>query len=59
MVCEKVGVSKCSLCLQMYCLDHRFEDQHSCLGLKAIEEHKKALEAPKMVLHDRIKAKAA
>jgi hypothetical protein len=40
VVCQKEGVSRCALCPQIFCLVHRFEDQHPCQGLLAQEEAK-------------------
>ncbi|TNV76290.1 hypothetical protein FGO68_gene10662 [Halteria grandinella] len=56
--CEREGVSKCAICENMYCLSHRFEDQHPCQGLQAIEEQKRQMEAPKLALIDKIRARA-
>lgn len=42
----------------MFCIEHRFEGDHGCLGLQAAEEAKKEVEAPKMRILDKIKARA-
>ena len=56
--CPNEALSKCPLCLQMFCLDHRFEDQHDCIVLqqRQVEEEKK--NETKTQLLDKIKAKA-
>ncbi|CDW75297.1 an1 zinc finger protein [Stylonychia lemnae] len=56
-ICPKVGVAKCYYCEMLFCLDHRFEDLHDCMGLKQIEAQKQVKEEQKQSILDKIREK--
>eukprot|EP00347_Sterkiella_histriomuscorum_P006175 403353774 len=55
--CKRPGVSKCHYCHLQFCLDHRFENQHHCLGLKILETQKQEKEEVKSSILDKIREK--
>ena len=56
--CQGEALSKCSLCEQVLCLEHRFEDQHDCQGKNEADAKWQHKQAAKHQLKAQIKLKA-
>jgi predicted nucleic acid binding AN1-type Zn finger protein len=57
VTCKNRAISTCSLCKSIFCIQHRFEDQHECVFLAVEHEEEEKKTDQKQQLMAKIKAR--